>query len=135
MIKIELSTEEASAVVSHLPPEAKVPGSGLFYDGEFLHVPDEFGAAAEAADRSTFIEPVPSEVSALQMRRAIRAANLKKKLDAALAQATDEVVEIWEYAAVFARGSETLATFFNDIAEPKLTADDLFRLAGQQMER
>ncbi len=118
-----------------MPDAAKGPGSGIVYADGKLIVPDELASAVRNADKTTFVEPVPATVTALQMRRAIRAANLGQSVTAYIGAASAEVVEAWDYATEIARAEPLWSAMFEAICGSAAAADTLFRAAGAQAMR
>jgi inorganic triphosphatase YgiF len=74
--------------------------------------------------------PVPHSVTPLQMRRAPRATGLKATVDAALADASDEVREEWEYATEILRDNATLEAMGHALGKTDAEIDALFQLAA-----
>jgi hypothetical protein len=73
---------------------------------------------------------VPVSVTPLQMRRALRATGLKNTVDAALAAASDEVREEWEYATEIMRNNTTLDQMAHALGKTDAEIDALFQLAA-----
>ena len=72
---------------------------------------------------------VPVSVTPLQMRRALRAAGLKATVDAALASASEEVREEWEFASQVSRDNPTLGAMASALNLTSTQVDNLFILA------
>jgi hypothetical protein len=91
---------------------------GDIYDGEnFIPAPPQPA-------------PVPTSVTPLQMRKALRAAGLKPAMDAMLATLPEEVVEEWEYALAIERQNPLLQGAAAQLGMTSAQVDDLFRLAA-----
>lgn len=76
--------------------------------------------------------PVPSSVTPLQMRKALRQVGLKPAVDAYVASLADEeAVEEWEYAISMERGNPMLNSAAALLGMTEEQVDDLFRLAAQ----
>ena len=75
-------------------------------------------------------EPVPANVTPLQMRKALRHLGLKAAVDAYIATLDEETIEEWEYALAIERGNPTLQTAISGMGWTEEQADDLFQLAA-----
>ena len=91
-------------------------------------------ARAMTDDEFLAANPVPDSVTNYQARRAIRAAGLFDKIDAAIRGAGDpDFVDAWDYANVFLRNDPVIQALPAALTPP-LTArqvDDLFRAAAR----
>jgi len=87
-------------------------------------------AAAYVPPPEPVSAPVPQSVTPLQMRRALRATGLKATVDAALAAASDEVREEWEYATEILRDNATLEAMGHALGKTDAEIDALFQLAA-----
>lgn len=74
--------------------------------------------------------PVPSSVTPLQARKALRQAGMMAALNTWLATQPDTVTEVWEYALSIERGNPTLAAGAEALGLTDGQVDDLFRLAA-----
>jgi len=73
---------------------------------------------------------VPSSITPLQARKALRAAGLKTQVDALLAAAPEEVREEWEYATAVERNHPTLLSLAAALPLTEQQLDELFIAAG-----
>lgn len=76
------------------------------------------------------VNAVPRSVTPLQMRRALRATGLKATVDAALAAASEETREEWEYATAIYRDNATLEAMGHALGKSDADLDALFQLAA-----
>jgi hypothetical protein len=76
-------------------------------------------------------EPVPERVSALQARRALLAADMLDRVEAAIAQQPRAIQIAWEYATEIYRDDPALATAAQAIGLDADALDDLFRAAAK----
>lgn len=102
-----------------------------------IDVPEEFSHATHVwdAEAGAFVArppAVPSVVTPLQMRRAIRVSGLKATLDAFAETQSEEVIEAWEYALQIERNNEMIEAARIALGWTVEQADDLFRLAATQ---
>lgn len=74
--------------------------------------------------------PVPAEISAIQLRRALRSHGLHASVAAYVASQPDEVVEEWEYATEFPRQHPLIVSAAAALGLTEQQADDLFRLGA-----
>lgn len=94
-------------------------------DKEAAEIRTEWRAKAEA-----FAARVPAKVTPRQFRRALRQAGLRDAVEAAIANADEEMQDTWKYAVSIERAHPMLievATLLN-VTSGQL--DDLFRLAA-----
>jgi hypothetical protein len=90
-------------------------------------------AALQTMDIAPYVAPpvpVPASVSPLQMRKALRQAELKAAADAYLATLDEEAVEAWEYAVTILRADPFIEGARVALGMSQSEADDLFRLAA-----
>lgn len=73
---------------------------------------------------------VPSFVSPLQFRRALRASGIKAGADAYIATLDEEAMEAWEYAVEIRRRDPMIVAAAAALNMSEAEADDLFRLAA-----
>jgi hypothetical protein len=73
---------------------------------------------------------VPSAVSPLQARRALRQSGLLDKVTAAVATATPDLQDAWSYAGEIRRDSAALKQVATQLGLTSSAVDDLFRLAA-----
>jgi hypothetical protein len=73
---------------------------------------------------------VPSSVSPLQARRALRQQGLLDKVTAAVAAATPDLQDAWSYAGEIRRDSAALKQVATQLGLTSSAIDDLFRLAA-----
>jgi hypothetical protein len=89
------------------------------------------GTAGDIAPYVAQPAPVPSSVSPLQMRKALRATpGLKAAADAYLATLDEEAQEAWEYATTIMRNDPFIEGARVALEMSESDADDLFRLAS-----
>lgn len=74
--------------------------------------------------------PVPSQVTPLQMRKAIRASGLRALVVSYLQTADEATVEAWEYALTIERDNAMIAGAAAALGKTEAEIDDLFRLAA-----
>lgn len=86
----------------------------------------------EAAIEASPLVVVPSSVTPIQMRKALRLSGLKASVDAALSQADETVQEEWEYATEVLRTDANLIAVAYSIGKTDADIDALFVLAGKQ---
>jgi hypothetical protein len=89
-------------------------------------------AAAFKADQASFVAQVPS-VTALQARRALRAAGLYDKAKSAVdvgAQTNQDIADSWEYADVWHRDAPWVRTLGAQLGLTSDQIDALFRQAS-----
>jgi hypothetical protein len=94
--------------------------------------PVEFAAviAARSVDEYTAPVIVPSRVTPLQARKALRAANLKTQVDVFIAGLSAEKREEWEYCIEVRRDNALIAAAATSLGLSSSAVDDLFRLAA-----
>jgi len=97
----------------------------LSAEEEAAHVALQEQIAAEQAAR------VPAAVTPLQMRRALRAADLMVQVEALVEQLDDEAREAWEYAVVIHRNDPLITSAAEQLDLTSAQVDDLFRAAAQ----
>lgn len=73
--------------------------------------------------------PVPSSVSPLQMRRALRQQGLTEAVAAYVAQQNADTQDAWEYAVEIRRDDALIASAARAMNKTDAQIDDLFRLA------
>lgn len=127
--RLKMTPDEVSAVISQMTLAGRA--ACAYVDGH-LEVPTQYAASAREADKTMFLPPVPDRVTALQIRRALRAAGLREKMDDVLDKASDEEVEAFEYASEISRDSEIFSELLKRATGTAKALDDLFRLAAQQ---
>jgi hypothetical protein len=98
-------------------------------DGALVEMTSEEIAAFKAS-RAPGPVPVPTSVTPLQMRKALRAAGLKAQADAYLATLPEEAQEEWEFCISVNRDNAFIASAVTALGMSKEQADDLFRLAA-----
>lgn len=89
-------------------------------------------AEEEAAVRAHWEapRPVPSAVTPLQLRRALRAAGLHAQIADVLAALGEEAQEAWEYAVTITRNDPMIAAAAASLELTSDQVDDLFRAAA-----
>jgi hypothetical protein len=93
---------------------------------------DQRAAAANVLATFTLPDPVPSSVTNYQARRALRAAALFDKADAAVRGAGNPVfVDAWDYANVFLREDDVITAMGAALGLTSSQVDDLFRAAAK----
>lgn len=114
-----------------------IDGLGSYYQG------DRQGNDIEVPDRPNPTDiwdgeawqpgpmPVPSAVTPLQARRALRAAGLLAKVNEAAIAAGGDVQLAWEYSATVERASPFVAALAGALQLTSGQIDDLFREAAQ----
>jgi hypothetical protein len=73
---------------------------------------------------------IPRSVTMLSARRALRAAGLLDKVNAAIATQTPDIQDAWEYAPTIARQSPTVKLLAAALALSETQVDALFVSAG-----
>jgi hypothetical protein len=81
-------------------------------------------AAVEASDATGTVTP-------LQMRRALNAAGLRTAVEAAVAAASQDVRDAWEFATVIVRTDPLLTALAADLGKTEADLDALFAAAAQ----
>lgn len=76
--------------------------------------------------------PIPTSVTPLQIRKAIRISGLKSQVDAYISALDEEVVEAWEYATMIERNNTFVLGAQEAFSMSDQQVDDLFVLASQQ---
>ena len=76
-------------------------------------------------------EPVPQRITALQARRALLAADMLDRVEAAIARQPRAVQIAWEYATEIYRDDPMLVEVAQEIGVNTNTLDDLFRAAAK----
>jgi hypothetical protein len=74
--------------------------------------------------------PVPPFVTQVQARKALRARGLIEEVKAAVAAASPDVQDTWEYALQINRGDALLKSIAAQIGLADAEVDDLFRFAA-----
>lgn len=74
--------------------------------------------------------PVPTSISPLQARKALRQAGLKAAVDAYVASLSEEEQEEWEYAIEVQRTGPTINNGWALLGRSQAELDDLFRLGA-----
>lgn len=97
-------------------------------DDDDLTLPE--GYKIEPADASPTWLPPPTDVSPLQMRRALRATGLKDGIVAFVATQDDETREAWEYATVIQFDNPLIALAAAAMDKNESDVEELFRLAA-----
>lgn len=107
------------------PPEGQVLDSyGLAVDG-FGHI------SATPVFVPAPTPPVPSQVSAMQLRRAMNALGLRDAVEAAVAGSGDQdLKDYWQYTAEFHRDHPKVALMVTAVGKTDADADALWTLAG-----
>lgn len=85
---------------------------------------------------SEFSEPaavVPSQVSQLKLRRALRKAGLLATVQAAVTAAGEEMIEAWDYAEHFSRNDELLNGMAAALSLTSEQVDALFIAASAEV--
>lgn len=110
------------------------PGSEDMTGWEIVPFPDEIDIDRAIWNGTKIVErplPVPTVVTPLQMRKAIRAAGLKPTVDAFIASLDDdEITEAWEYATQINRNDPFIALALTGLGWSDEQADELFILAA-----
>lgn len=75
-----------------------------------------------------YLKDVPSAISPLQARRALRATGLKPAVDAYVATLSEEDQETWEYAIEVRRDNAIIAAGAAQLGLGEADIDNLFRL-------
>ena len=123
--RVWIAIETPSAEILATYPEGTVeiplpPGPDHQWSGEaWVHVPPP-----PAPD------PVPSPVSALQARLALKRAGLLPAVEAAVMAADDEVQMAWAHAIEWNRNSPTILTLADALGLTSAQVDGLFRTAA-----
>lgn len=112
----------------------EVPFSAAAHDTE-AHGKALFAAlvAGEWGPIAPYVEPpapVPSSLSPLQARRALRQLGLKAAVDAYVATLGEEEQEEWEYAIEVQRTGPTINNGWALLGRSQAELDDLFRLGA-----
>jgi hypothetical protein len=121
-----------------IPEATHVDSDGNFYSIREIPISSIAIGPAVVTDISdmTAIPPVPpkvpSLVTPLQMRKALRLSGLKASVDAALSQAPETIQEEWEYATEVLRNNANLIAVAYSIGKTDADIDSLFVLAGKQ---
>lgn len=92
-----------------------------------LTIPD---CTIEPDDGTPIWSPVPTTVSPLQARKALRLLGLMPSVKAFLANADEEIVEAWEFATSIDRDNGVLALAAQELGMTDDQVDDLFRMAA-----
>jgi hypothetical protein len=104
-------------------------GWTIFYDGD-----EDNGdrAAVNAAVQSFVCEltKVPSAVTPYQARRALTAAGLRDAAEAAIASASQDVKDAWEYALTIERNSPFIEAVGAALGLSSVEIDELFSAAA-----
>jgi len=74
--------------------------------------------------------PIPTSVAPYQARRALNAAGLRSAVEAAVAAASYDVQDAWEYALVVERSSPMIAALAASLGLTETQVDDLFIVAA-----
>jgi hypothetical protein len=96
----------------------------------------EIKAAKQAADEAEALRisllppPVPFSVTPWQMRRALNQIGLRSTVESAVAAASQDNRDGWEYALEIRRDNQLLANMAAALGMGESQLDDLFRLAG-----
>jgi hypothetical protein len=77
-----------------------------------------------------YVMPVPSAVTPLQARRALRAAGYLAQVEAAIAEADDDTQDAWRYAQQIERAHPFLTAIAAQLGLTEAQMDDLFRAAA-----
>jgi hypothetical protein len=77
-----------------------------------------------------YVAPVPSAVTPLQARRALRAAGYLAQVEAAIATADDDTQDAWRYAQLIERAHPFLTAIAAQLGLTEAQMDDLFRAAA-----
>ena len=115
--------------LSHYFPGAQWNMTGETYDTLEWFGPGDKPTEAEL-DSLAIPQPVPSSVSPLQIRKALRQMELKASIDAYIATQDDETQESWEYAVQIDRDNPLIAAAAAELEKTEAEIDDLFRLAA-----
>lgn len=76
------------------------------------------------------VSDVPTSVTPLQARKALRQAGLKAQVDAYIATLSDEAQEEWEYCIAVERNNGLVSDAATALGMTEEQKDDLFRLAA-----
>lgn len=95
-------------------------------DGVSIEMSADEAAAIRAEWAANATPPVPQSITPLQARKALRAANLKERVDGLLATAPEEVREEWEYATEIERNHPTLLSLAAALPLTEQQLDELF---------
>lgn len=125
-LNVEQARLRELAAAQPLRPLVSVINGVLFelVEAETARIEAEWAAVANAPP------PVPASVTPLQMRRALRAADLKDQVDGLAAQLGEEAEEAWQYALEIERASPFIAQAAQLLGWTEQQVDDLFRLAA-----
>ena len=74
--------------------------------------------------------PVPTEVTPLQMRKALRQLGIKDAAEAYATSLSEEEREAWEYATMIEKDNAFIKSAQTALGMTQEEADDLFRLAS-----
>lgn len=92
-------------------------------------VAGDFGPVAPHVAPISGSSPVPSSVTPLQARKALRAAGLKTQVDAYVLTLSEEQQEEWEYCTSVERSNGLVVEAATALGMTSVEIDDLFRLA------
>jgi hypothetical protein len=122
--------DQMAAAIAAVRPGAVWRLRGDDYSGlEWLDATQEKPTRAEIA-AVVLPAPVPAVVTPVQARKALRARGLLDQVKAAIAVASPDVQDTWEYAREFNRGDALLQSLAAQIGLSTAQVDDLFRLAA-----
>lgn len=101
-----------------------------------LRLPDWTQAEADAALAAYdpgWVDPasIPTSVTPLQARKALRAAGLKASVDAWITQQDEETQEAWEFAVEIERNSDVIVNAAASLGLTDEQVDNLFIAASQ----
>ena len=88
------------------------------------------GAWVKPVDPAPSVSSVPISVSPYQARRALNAAGLREAVETAVASASYEVRDAWEYALTVERASPMIAALAAALGLSETQVDDLFIAAA-----